>query len=72
MVLSAERGNIGYRSVDLYPQALSEREVIKGKHRRYRSADLDLGSVQENHDKVKEREMDCSLAWSSARSCHSF
>ena len=40
-------------------------EVIarrKGKCRRYRSVDLDLGSVQENHDKVMEREMYCSLA----------
>ena len=60
--MSAERGNIRYRLADLYPWVLSKREVIKGKYRRYRSADLDLGSVQENHDKVMEREMDCPLA----------
>ena len=39
------------------------REIIsrrKGKCWRYRSVDLDLGSVQENHDKVMEREMNCS------------
>ena len=61
MVLSAERGSIGYRLADLYPQVLSKREVTKGKHRRYRSADLDLGSVQENHDRVKERENELSV-----------
>ena len=56
-----ERGNIGYRLADLYPQALSKREVIRGETWRYRSADLDLGSVQENHGKVKERAMGCPL-----------
>ena len=57
MVLSAERGNIGYRSSDLYPWALSKREVIRGNFE-----DIDLGSVQENCDKVMEREMNCPLA----------